>query len=295
MVCDIISIGCGNMKKFKENKKQNESSILSATRPSEQLLKTGYESQPILKTKLKQKSIIKIYVDENKYYIEHSAAYALGLVKTRAIMLDNQRLIEISSEIHNKLKDDDSIEIEYIRREKKQPFNENKNQNKNNVLSITRPVRKILKNDHKIRPILKTQLKQKSIIKIYIKDNKYYIEHGAAYALGLIKTRSIMLDKPKLVEISGEMHNKLINNDSIKIEYIREEKKQPLKIYIDGAQYCMDNSAAYALGFLNVEQFNNPNDSYYYISDDMLNDLKKNFNIEFHSLNLENYSSDKNL
>ena len=42
-----------------------------------------------------------------------------------------------------------------------------------------------------------TKLKQKKIIKIYVKEDKHYIEHSTAYALGLINTRAIMLDKPK--------------------------------------------------------------------------------------------------
>ena len=170
-----------------------------------------------------------------------------------------------------------------------------KNEYENSVLSATRPKETILKIDLKSNYQLQTRLKQKSIIKIYIDENKYYVEHSAAFALGLIKTRAIMLDNPKLIEISSEVHNKLKSNDSIEIEYIRVERKQSLKIYTNGSQYCIDNSAAYALGFLNVEEFNNPESDYYYISEDVLNNLKKKFNIEFYSLNLEQYLSDKKL
>ena len=170
-----------------------------------------------------------------------------------------------------------------------------KNEYENSVLSATRPKETILKTDLKSNYQLQTRLKQKSIIKIYIDENKYYVEHSAAFALGLIKTRAIMLDNPKLIEISSEVHNKLKSNDSIEIEYIRVERKQSLKIYTNGSQYCIDNSAAYALGFLNVEEFNNPESDYYYISEDVLNNLKKKFNIEFYSLNLEQYLSDKKL
>lgn len=174
-------------------------------------------------------------------------------------------------------------------------FKDKKNEYENSVLSATRPKETILKTDLKGNSQLQTRLKQKSIIKIYIDENKYYVEHSAAFALSLIKTRAIMLDKPKLIEISSEVHNKLKSNDSIEIEYIRVEKKQPLKIYIDGSQYCIDNSAAYSLGFLSVEQFNNPESNYYYISEDILNNLKEKFNVEFYSLNLEQYVSDKKL
>ena len=174
-------------------------------------------------------------------------------------------------------------------------FKDKKNEYENSILSATRPKETILKTGLETNFRLQTRLKQKSIIKIYVDENKYYVEHSAAFALGLIKTRAIMMDNPKLIEISSEVHNKLKSNDSIEIEYIKTEKKQTLKIYADGSQYCIDNSSAYALGFLNVEQFNNPESNYYYISEDIINNLKEKFNIEFYSLNLEQYSSGKKL
>ena len=174
-------------------------------------------------------------------------------------------------------------------------FKEKKNEYENSVLSATKPKEQILKTGLETNLHLQTRLKQKSIIKIYVDDNKYYVEHSAAYALGLIKTRAIMMDNPKLIEISSEIHNKLKSNDSIDIEYIKIEKKQPLKVYIDGSQYCIANSAAYALGLLSVEQFNNSESDYYYITEDILNNFKERYNVEYCSLNLEKYSSDKKL
>ena len=177
-------------------------------------------------------------------------------------------------------------------------FEYQKNQYKNNILSATRPKETILKTGLETSSQLQTRLKQKSIIKIYKDENKYYVDHSAAYALGIIKTRAIMMDKPKLVEIPVEIHNKLKSNDAIEIEYVKLEKendKQALKVYVDSSQYCIDNSAAYALGFLNVEQFNSSDSDYYYITDDMLNILKEKFNIEYYSLNLKQYSSNKKL
>ena len=174
-------------------------------------------------------------------------------------------------------------------------YKEKENKYENSILSATKPKETSLKTGLETNFQLQTRLKQKSIIKIYVDENKYYVEHSAAFALGLIKTRAIMMDNPKLIEISSEVHNKLKANDLIEIEYIKIEKKQPLKIYIDGSRYCIDNSAAYSLGFLNVEQFNSPESNYYYISEDVLNNLKEKFNVEFYSLNLEQYSLDKKL
>ena len=77
--------------------------------------------------------------------------------------------------------------------------------------------------------------------------------------------------------------------------YYPQHAKVILKVYVDSSQYCIDNSAAYALGFLNVEQFNSADGNYYYISEDILNSLKEKFNIEYYFLKLEQYSSNKKL
>lgn len=104
-----------------------------------------------------------------------------------------------------------------------------------------------------------------------------------------------MLDKPKLIEITSEVYNKLKANDTIEIEYINIKKKQTLKVYVSNSQYCIDNSAAYALGFLTIEEFNNSENNYYYISNKVIDNLKEKYDIEFYSLNLEQYSSNKKL
>lgn len=163
------------------------------------------------------------------------------------------------------------------------------------ILSATRPTKITLETGYETKTNLQTILKQKSIIKIYIDENKYYVEHSAAYALGLIKTRAIMLDSPKLIEISSDIHSKLKSSDSIEIEYIKIEKKQFLKVYVDDSKCCINNSAAYALGLLTVEEFNNSENEYYYITEEMVNNLKEKFNIEFYALNLEKNSTNKKL
>ena len=118
-------------------------------------------------------------------------------------------------------------------------------ENEKSLLSAIRPVSK-LQTDIAVKSQLQTKLRQKSIIKIYIADNKYYVEHSAAHALGLINTRAIMLDSPKLIEISSDIHNKLKSNVDMEIEYIKIEKK-PLKVFADDTKFCITNSAAYAL------------------------------------------------
>ena len=167
------------------------------------------------------------------------------------------------------------------------------NENEKSLLSATRPD-SILQTDTEVRLQLQTKLRQKSIIKMYIKDNKYYVEHSAAYALGLINTRAIMLDSPKLIEISSDIHNKLKSNADMEIEYIKIEKK-PLKVFADDTKFCITNSAAYALGLLTVEEFNNHSNDYYYISPTFLEALRKDYNVEIESLNIDNKNENKQL
>jgi len=165
-------------------------------------------------------------------------------------------------------------------------INKNKlNQTNNRLLSATRPRENIL-SDKTEKSMFRTKLKQKKVIKIYVEENKYYIEHSAAYALGLIKTRSIMLDKPKKIELSSSMHNKLKNQDDIDIEYVKLEKKPTLIVYVDNSNYYIDNATAYALGWITIEQFYSLGDGYYYISNNVLGILKQQYDIVFYSLNL---------
>ena len=172
-------------------------------------------------------------------------------------------------------------------------FKEKSEENRSSILSATNP-NTILKTGYESKQKLQTRLKQKVKIQIYIDENKFYVAHSTAYALGLIKTRAIMLDSPKLIEISSEIHNKLKSNDSIEIEYIKIEKKQSLKVYVNSSDYCIDISAAYALGLISVEEFNNANDKYYYINENIVTNLKENFDVEFYSLNLEKDLTSKN-
>lgn len=161
------------------------------------------------------------------------------------------------------------------------------------ILSATMPVDIKLNIKHEQKNINQTRLKQKKKITIYDNNGKYFVEHSAAYALGIINTRAIMLDKPKLVEISSDMHSRLKNSDEIDIEYVKVECKTKLKVYVDGNNYCIESSAAYALGFLTVEEFNNCENGYYYIDENILMGLKKNYETEIYSFSLANIMDDK--
>lgn len=155
------------------------------------------------------------------------------------------------------------------------------------VYSTTKPKQVTLNINSNQNSQLKTILKQKKKINVYVENEKYFVEHATAFALGLINTRAIMLEKPKLVEISYDIHNKLCKNDEIEIEYISiKNEKAKLKVFVNGSSYCIEKGAAYSLGLLTVEEFNNSDEKYYYITESMLPVLKDKYEVEIYSLNL---------
>lgn len=173
----------------------------------------------------------------------------------------------------------------------------NKKPNNQGILSATRPASTVLDINYKQNSNgLQTKLHQKKKIVVYLKEQKYFVEHSAAFALGIINTRAIMLDKPKLIEISYDTHNKLSGNGEIEIEYFNLENKKPkLKVYVDNSSYCIDISTAYTLGLLTVEEFNNFESKYYYISELYVPELKKEYDVEIYSLSLKEEINSKKM
>ena len=70
----------------------------------------------------------------------------------------------------------------------------------------------------------RTELKQKRKLIIYTKDEKYYIDHFAAYALKLTSARAVMTNTPHLIEIRPEAVSKLRNDETIEIEFHEIDK-----------------------------------------------------------------------
>ena len=137
------------------------------------------------------------------------------------------------------------------------------------------------------RTQLQTKLIQKQRITVYVEENKYFVEHATAYALGLVNVRAVMLDKPKLVEINSNVHNKLRAAEELEINYVSiENKKQKLRVFADQGSYCVEIGAAYALGLINVEELNNSEEEYYYISEELLFYIKKQYDVEMYALKL---------
>lgn len=168
------------------------------------------------------------------------------------------------------------------------------NRNNSSILSVTKPSNTSLNNNINNTNGLKTKLETKSKIFIYDIEGKFYVEHATAYALNLVNTRAIMLDKPKLIELPIDIHNKLKAMSNVEIEYKKIIKKPKLKVYVSNSNYFIDSSAAYSLGFLSDEEYTNIQDNYYYIDNSMIETFKEKFDIEFYALNLEKEKSNGN-
>lgn len=69
-------------------------------------------------TKLAAKRKLLVYRENGKFYIDHSAAYALGKTSVRAIMLEKPKLVEVDLQFLQEMQNRDDIEIEYRDKEK---------------------------------------------------------------------------------------------------------------------------------------------------------------------------------
>ncbi len=162
----------------------------------------------------------------------------------------------------------------------------NNTKSEHSILSATKPEEPILDLNYHNKHQQMTKLKQKKRLKVYIQNNHYYVEHSTAYALGLVNTRAIMLDTPKLIEISPDIHNRLKSNDELEIEYIKTDTKEKIQVFVDDGAYCIAVSTAYALGLLTEKDFFETQEKYYYIDKDFLEQLKNSFDVEIWGINM---------
>lgn len=108
------------MLQYESNEKTREKmKLLSRTdlrvrvKGKEQL---GEQTKLIMRTKRK----LRVYRRDGKFYIDHSAAYALGLTNVRSIMTEKAHLIEIGIETLHRFQSDKDIEIIYQELDKEQ-------------------------------------------------------------------------------------------------------------------------------------------------------------------------------
>ena len=142
------------------------------------------------------------------------------------------------------------------------------------------------------KSVTQNVLEQKQILLVYVAENDcLYIKHSAAYALGLVETRSIMVgDTEKLVEISKMQLASISTkqNIEVKMERINASQKLPerqkIKVYKNDLLYYIDMSAAYALGLVSVETFNVMAGEFYGVSEALLAFLQNKYDVEYHNL-----------
>ena len=102
---------------FKEKEKNSSEDLLSLSKKLT-MPETKLELNNVSKINNHQeKQILTIYTDDNELmYINRAAAYALGLIDTRAIMLDNdESLIPFSEKQLSIILNRENIDIEFIK------------------------------------------------------------------------------------------------------------------------------------------------------------------------------------
>ncbi len=102
------------------------------------------------------------------------------------------------------------------------------------------------------------ELKQKRKIIIYIKDDKYYVEHSVAFALNLTSVRSIMTNTPHLIELGIETLNKLKADNSIEIEYhnLDRNKESQLSVNDLSIELASLEQGKYGIGAHSIDMTN---------------------------------------
>lgn len=84
---------------------------------------------------------------------------------------------------------------------------------------------KLKMNAIKTNEMTKTKSRQKRKLLVYKKDDKFYIDNSAAYALKLTNVRAIMTENPHLIEIGIDTLYRFQNDKDIEIIYQEQEKE----------------------------------------------------------------------
>lgn len=114
------------------------------------------------------------------------------------------------------------------------------------------------RNKQKTNTELKTRtlLKQKRHLLVYKKDDKFYIDHFAAYALNRTNVRAVMLDSPKLMEVDLVFLNNLQSNEDIEIEYQDLNAKKEVRFSTSNLADTLEDlkQGEYGIGIHGIDQ-----------------------------------------
>ena len=131
-----------------------------------------------------------------------------------------------------------------------------------------------------------TNLELKSKLKVYLSDdNRKFIDKSAAYALGLTEVRVIMIEnQDKYFEITDKQLE-TIKMKNYEIEYSKIENKEVpekpvINVYNDGIDSYIDLSAAYALGLITDQNFNNMGNELYKVSENLLIFINNKYKVD---------------
>lgn len=160
----------------------------------------------------------------------------------------------------------------------------------NNILSLSRNLERP-KLDTKLSINTRTQSstsRLKKVLDVYENDSGLYISKAAAYSLGLINTRAIMLqDTNQLFQITKEQLEKIKHNDyeiNIIKQEINEQTKQEIQVFTSEDRMYIFSASAYALGLIDVETFNSTSRNLYEINENIFNYINNKYRVEYKDL-----------
>lgn len=164
------------------------------------------------------------------------------------------------------------------------------NQSQNNILSLSRNLER-----PKLDTILSTKTrtqnsasKLKKILDVYESDSILYISKAAAYSLGFINTRAIMLqDTNQLFQITKEQLEKIKHSDyelNIIKQESNEQTKQGIQVFTSEDKMYISTSSAYAMGLIDTETFNSTTRNLYEINENIFNYINNKYSVEYEEL-----------
>ena len=143
---------------------------------------------------------------------------------------------------------------------------------------------------------LNTNLKQKITLKVYIDEltNEMFVDSNAAFKMGLIDTRRVMLGDASFHKVSNnEIDYFRYKNPDLTIDIVEERikrEKEKIKVYQDvNDDLYIDMGASYHINFIRDDEFNNATSKYYGpLQDFEIEFIKNKYNIEKENVDLSN-------
>ena len=168
--------------------------------------------------------------------------------------------------------------------------NKKQEQSQNNILSLSRNLERP-KLDTKLSINTRTQNstpRLKKVLDIYENDSSLYISKAAAYSLGFINTRAIMLqDTNQLFQITKEQLEKIKHSDyelNIIKQKSNEQIKQEIQVFTSEDRMYISTSSAYAMGLIDAETFNSTTRNLYEINENIFNYINNKYRVEYDDL-----------